>query len=345
MTALPGSVPVLIMAPCNYVSNVAYYRVMTQICEHDSWNMPDSSVGALVQGFAALSFGSAFWHGSHTYLGNVADNRFIDVISFIAHQASVEYLPCDKESGQCAILHDLNTTSRAFTAVNSTQRLTEMFRTTPVDSWIQGIDTSLDIPQYYITFSAIICNLFTLLMPEPVVNDAVAVLSSAFNLSAEDTIFINSTYLPALRNATTHIKLNVFQKIGLGLKGTGTVLKLGYAFLWQEWVFPNPLFLKPFTNRLGAYLMPAVNTLTNFLTGFKHAEQSIQKCENVYPGDELCRVQQPHSKWHEESANGLLDLMFLCDDMRSLMKPKSSFLSTWVGSTVDGWFESVKAHA
>ena len=52
--------------------------------------------------------GSAFWHGSHTLLGNIADNRFIDVVrlvltssrycryplqvSFLAHQASLENL-------------------------------------------------------------------------------------------------------------------------------------------------------------------------------------------------------------------------------------------------------------
>ena len=43
------------------------------------------------QGFAALTMGSSFWHGSHTYLGNVADNRFIDVVAFIAHQVYAIY--------------------------------------------------------------------------------------------------------------------------------------------------------------------------------------------------------------------------------------------------------------
>ena len=40
----------------------------------------------------ALTVGSAFWHGSHTLLGNIADNRFIDVVSFLAHQAMLENL-------------------------------------------------------------------------------------------------------------------------------------------------------------------------------------------------------------------------------------------------------------
>merc|ERR1712107_13930 len=85
---------ITIYEPCNYVSNVAYYHVVTQICKHKGhWNMPNDHVRALLQGFATLAMGSSFWHGSHTYLGNVADNRFIDVISFVAHQASVRNLP------------------------------------------------------------------------------------------------------------------------------------------------------------------------------------------------------------------------------------------------------------
>merc|ERR1712166_1308906 len=44
--------------PCNYVSNVAYYR-------------------------------SAIRHGSHTYVGYSFDNNMIAVISYLAHQAAV----------------------------------------------------------------------------------------------------------------------------------------------------------------------------------------------------------------------------------------------------------------
>merc|ERR1711872_1156924 len=29
-----------------------------------------------LQAFTSLTVGSAFWHGSHTLLGNIADNRF-----------------------------------------------------------------------------------------------------------------------------------------------------------------------------------------------------------------------------------------------------------------------------
>jgi hypothetical protein len=38
----------------------------------------------------------------------------------------------------------------------------------------------------------------------------------------------------------------------------------------------------------------------------------------VYPADDRCRVQESHSKWHEEGGNGLLDLMFLSDDLMAV---------------------------
>ena len=69
-----------IYEPCNYASNVAYYHVVTSICDYQDWSLSSSYQLAMAQSFTALTVGSAFWHGSHTLLGNIADNRFIDVV-------------------------------------------------------------------------------------------------------------------------------------------------------------------------------------------------------------------------------------------------------------------------
>ena len=80
----------------------------------------------------------------------------------------------------------------------------------------------------------------------------------------------------------------------MGLKFTGTLIKIFYAFLWQEWVLTfgpkDELFLRPRVNKLGAALMPKVNALGNFLTGYVHTDPGVQACEGVYPADERCRV-------------------------------------------------------
>lgn len=56
--------------------------------------------------------------------------------------------------------------------------------------------------------------------------------------------------------------------------------------------------------------MPEINRLANILTGFDRSKDfDVQQCRNVYPGEERCRREQPHSKWHEASANGVTDLL------------------------------------
>ena len=46
----------------------------------------------------------------------------------------------------------------------------------------------------------------------------------------------------------------------------------------------------------------------------------------IYPGDEWCNPQQPHSKWHLQSGIGLLDLVYLCDNMYQLTSSQSHSL-------------------
>lgn len=75
-----------IYEPCNSVSNMAYYRTGMGICAHTGWAMDESAQSALVQAYVALAMGSFFWHGSHSFLGNVADNRLIDVLAFVSYQ-------------------------------------------------------------------------------------------------------------------------------------------------------------------------------------------------------------------------------------------------------------------
>jgi len=82
-----------IYEPCNSASNLAYYRTAMGVCDHEGWVMGEDSQQALIEAYVALSMGSFFWHGSHSFLGNVADNRLIDVLSFVAYQVTKECNP------------------------------------------------------------------------------------------------------------------------------------------------------------------------------------------------------------------------------------------------------------
>lgn len=68
---------------------MAFYHVSTSICDHASsvgWRIDQESVKALTEIFSTLAMGSAFWHGSHTTLGNVFDNQVIAILSWIGYQ-------------------------------------------------------------------------------------------------------------------------------------------------------------------------------------------------------------------------------------------------------------------
>jgi len=124
-----------IFEPCNSASNLAYYRTAMGICDHSGWAMGDDSRGALIQAYAHLSMGSFFWHGSHSFLGNVADNRLIDVLSFVAYQVSIEAFLSPENATAFSILRDLQEAPRSASAVGSTQALTQTFIDEPVDQW------------------------------------------------------------------------------------------------------------------------------------------------------------------------------------------------------------------
>ncbi len=83
--------------------------LMTHLCPSSD------SVRALVESFSHLSFGSAFWHGSHTRLGNTFDNDLIGVLSFIAYQET--HNPMKKKTILSAATTDVAVTSRLDLAV------------------------------------------------------------------------------------------------------------------------------------------------------------------------------------------------------------------------------------
>jgi len=135
--------------------------------------------------------------------------------------------------------------------------------------------------------------------------------------------FLIKTYTPALRNLTRDVHLTMFEKLGLGLRVAGTGLKLLYAFAWQEQIIKAGYLNDHEVNDIGGVAMPYVNMLCNALNGFKHSDHEVQSCKNVYPGDDTCRTgPSPHAKWHEMSANGLLDLILLADDINGMLSQK-----------------------
>ena len=107
----PGHIP--IWEPCNYASNVAYYHTAVEVCKRQEWDVGEEygadsnvvsnyspkiqflylfQVTAMVQTFSLLAVGSAFFHGSNTTVGGVADVKLNDLFAYVAYQAAISDL-------------------------------------------------------------------------------------------------------------------------------------------------------------------------------------------------------------------------------------------------------------
>lgn len=129
--------------------------------------------------------------------------------------------------------------------------------------------------------------------------------------------------MPVLFDATKDIRVPIYEKVSILSMGIGVIIKIVYAFLYQERQLPSfitSFFDHQFMIRLGARAIPFVNFSADLLTGFKQTDHEVNGSYDVYPGQSFCKMDQAHSIWHEVSANGLLDLVYLCDHTKYLMQ-------------------------
>ena len=55
--------------------------------------------------------------------------------------------------------------------------------------------------------------------------------------------------------------------------------------------------------------------------GIQYPKWTFQEGRDIYPGDVWCNPQIPHAKWHLQSGVGLLDLVYICDNVLKLTAP------------------------
>lgn len=59
-------------------------------------------------------------------------------------------------------------------------------------------------------------------------------------LEPADAEFVVNIYLPEMNKAIENIEVSFQMQKELGLRFTGMIMKIFYAFLWQEFFFPLP---------------------------------------------------------------------------------------------------------
>jgi len=280
--------------------------------------MSDEYANALINGFATLGMGSSFMHGSRTHLGGTFDNVPIAVIAYQYQQLVTDSL---KVSVNSSVLHEISPTPRAYDG----RVLADKLITIPLDfeipDWNEALQ-ELDVPDYFFTFACIIVNGLTLILPKDIEDEVINVAIALFSnmLPPEVKTFLTDQYLPTFRAAMT-FQLTLEEKEAMVPVILGTVMKLLWAFVWQEQTFLYSFIFDPTWNYIGNLLTPPLFSLANNLTQFPHDDMDYQKQKDVYPGQAHCNIKAaaPHAKWHDISATGLMDMAFMSDYVRTVI--------------------------
>ena len=141
----------------------------------------------------------------------------------------------------------------------------------------------------------------------------IASCSGLLGVSEEEQTFLLETYLPSLQEITDRYQLSVLEKAELLENMVGTVMKLLFAFLWQEgFIDTNGINEIPEVNEAGAAFLPQFNMFANNLTLWDLNVQDVQ-LGGGYPGSVGCNAVIPHAKWHLQTAASLSDMTRLVD--------------------------------
>lgn len=318
---IPGATSILITEPCNYNSNVAYYSSMTTLCDHHlhaDWAMSPSTVDLLVASFSTLASGSSFLHSSGTGLGGTMDTTPIGHISLAAYQAAVSALPANSFIANARP----NATDPGNNGTDEIAALCDLMANSSVYSWRDKIIERQEKYQsdYYITFGAIVVLGARLGLGKDVADTLLPIAADAFGLSPADKAFLLEDFDPALQRSLAEAAVEVpeAEQITLIQRSIGMLLKMMYAFFWQEGIFKGDWLASENANTIGGDLIPLINAFGDLLTGYVHPEY-VSKSIQVYSGNDECKHIVAHAKWHEQSANALVDLIFLTDDMHRLV--------------------------
>jgi len=307
-----AGVPMDIWEPCNYASNLAYDRLMVEMCLQQDWAFSHDTVAKIAEAFHIVTFGSSFFHGSQTHNGATQDGFSNQLFPYIIYQAGVSNIPYDP------VIHDLAYQPRAASGAEAVDIILDAYDNAPVYEW-DAIQEGIDLPNLQRTFAGIFGYIVSLLLDPESGDQLLTPFLDLLGVEQEDKDFFNLAFLPAIRKVSAEHYLGLRDRLQLWRNTLATVAKLGYAFLWQEAVIDlGGANLSPEANQAGASLLPYFNELMNNQTSWSLAVQDVQEGKG-YPGHQFCNPVIPHAKWHVETSASLADVARLMDSVLALM--------------------------
>ena len=105
-----GNQKIKVYEPCNYVSNIAFYRAANEVCQFQWQTLNVEQQMNVKRSMVLLAFSSSFWHASRTRLAGWMDEASIGMMVWLAYAAAVQNLD------GTSVLKELSDTPRSASA-------------------------------------------------------------------------------------------------------------------------------------------------------------------------------------------------------------------------------------
>ena len=126
-----------------------------------------------------------------------------------------------------------------------------------VNDWAELLDTAEFPHNYIITEAAVLALPIALLFPWWAAKSMMTNIATGF--AEEDSAWIIDQFLPELETAVKDVKVSLFDRISLARMFTGMIMKIIYAFQWQEFFYPRPLLYTAIPQFYRSLTLPLFN--------------------------------------------------------------------------------------
>jgi hypothetical protein len=239
------------------------------------------------------------------------DNLMIKIIAYVLYEAYINALNLPNTTPY--VVSKLAEAGRPLSGIELAQDITDMLRNDPSHTWMEHVQ-SLDVPTYERTFGAFILTMDAHAQAGALRNWWNNVLLSKLPIEDVYKVFLREFKLEITKVFEERQVLRVEKADSTNKMTTG--LKFLLAFIFQE----SYQALTPFQSvvdglglsDLNVYLS-SINTLPKLRSTLPLTDASQSGSDESYPGERTCS--SAHAKWHAQSAQGLLDLFKLVDEL------------------------------
>ena len=110
--------------------------------------------------------------------------------------------------------------------------------------------------------------------------------------------FFLAHFIPEIIPLVKNVPVTFIDSFEILTRMSGMLIKILWAFLWQEQFLTPPWALKMFPLHIGATITPWVMKIGSEIDGIPQTSDYMIKGEHVYPGWKKCNVASPHALWH-----------------------------------------------